>query len=76
MQIDATHAKVMLGTMGYACEALDHVAEVPKPAVEALHSAWDSMRQGQLQRWEMDLITTRLLEAVLDSSRGMTSLSQ
>ncbi len=76
MQIDATHAKVMLGTMGYACEVLDHVADVPEAAVEALHDAWDSMQHGHLQRWEVDLITTRLLEAVLNMPSAPAAISR
>lgn len=63
MHIDPTHAISMLQKLGCSCEALNHVADVPEAVVEALHSAWESMRQGDLQRWEIELIVSRMQKA-------------
>ncbi|MDP2246829.1 MAG: hypothetical protein Q8J65_01760 [Nitrosomonadales bacterium] len=49
--------------MGCSCEVLNHVADVPEAVVEALHSAWESMQQGDLQKWEIELIVSRMQNA-------------
>lgn len=63
MDIDPTNAINMLQKLGCSCDALNHVAGVPEDVVEALHSAWESMRQGDLQSWEIELIVTRMQKA-------------
>ncbi|CAG0996603.1 hypothetical protein MTYP_02595 [Methylophilaceae bacterium] len=63
MYIDPTNAINMLQKMGYSCEALNHVADLPEAVVEALHSAWHSLLEGDLQEWEIDLIVSRMQQA-------------
>lgn len=69
MKIDAMHAKTILEAIGYSCDALEHVTEVPEPAVEALHSAWESAQQQDLEQWEVELITTRMLHALMPNAK-------
>ena len=69
MQINAMRAQIMLETMGYTCDALSYVADIPVVAVAALHTAWESLRQGRLQAWEIEQITMRMLDVVMESSR-------
>jgi hypothetical protein len=64
MNIDPTNAINMLQKLGCSCDALNHVAGVPEDVVEALHSAWESMRQGDLQSWEIELIVSRMQKAL------------
>lgn len=60
MHIDPLNAINMLQKMGCSCEMLNQVADVPGPVVEALHSAWKSMQQDDLQNWEIELIVARM----------------
>jgi hypothetical protein len=63
MNINPINAINMLSKMGCSCEALNHVAQVPEPVVEALHSAWESMQKGVLEPWEIELIVSRMQKA-------------
>lgn len=69
MQIDASHARQMLAAMDYDCEMLDYLAELPDSAIKAVYSAWRSLQHGNLQSWEIDLITARMLEALARAAK-------
>lgn len=67
MNINPNNAIKMLSKMGCSCEVLDHVAQVPEDVVEALHSAWESLRRGELEAWEIELIVSRMQKAACNS---------
>jgi hypothetical protein len=64
MNINPDNAINLLSKMGCSCEVLNHVAQVPETVVEALHSAWESMRKGDLEPWEIELIVSRMQKAI------------
>lgn len=68
--ISLSAARSILDAMGYVSVTLSHVSKIPEPALVALYNAWESLEKNNLQRWQLDLVSTLLLEAMMEQSAG------
>lgn len=69
MHIEAYQARAMLRAMGYECEALGYVADIPPQALAAVRQVWDQARGGNLRINEVDSVLGQLYSVMLEQGR-------
>lgn len=69
MRVDLHQARAMLNAMGYECEGLGLVADIPASAMDALQQVWSNASRGNLRLREVESVLSRLYIAMLEGSR-------